>query len=124
MRLTDRFREFVATCQAGRTVDAIERFYAPDVIVFENHARARIGRDACLEYERNALAAQPSAPRLVARASAVDELQGVSFVEWVIRYVGDDGRPMRLEEVAVQRWASGRIVEERFHYEGAVDEGD
>jgi hypothetical protein len=26
--------------------------------------------------------------------------------------------------VAVQRWAGGRVVEERFYYEGMVDEGD
>ena len=45
-------------------------------------------------------------------------------MEWVIRFVGEDARPMRLDEVAVQRWAGGRIVEERFYYEGLVDEGD
>jgi hypothetical protein len=30
---------------------------------------------------------------------------------------------MRLEEVAAQRWSDGVISEERFYYEGIVDEG-
>lgn len=124
MTLHDRLREFVATCQAGRTLDAIDRFYADDVIVFENHERARVGKQACIEYEREALGAGANAPKLVCRASACDENGGVSFVEWVIRYQGADARPMRLEEVAVQRWSGGKIVEERFYYEGAIDEGD
>lgn len=124
MRITDRFQEFVSLCASGRTLEAIERHYAPDAIVFENHERARVGKAACLAYEREALAAQRVPPVLVLRASALDEAQGVSFVEWRIRYLGDDGRPMRLEEVAVQRWAGGAIVEERFFYEGAIDEGD
>lgn len=124
MKLQDLLRQFVATCQGGRTLDAIERFYAEDVIVFENHERARAGKEACLDYEREALASGAAAPKLVARAAACDEPSGVSFVEWVIRYQGADARPMRLEEVAVQRWAGGKIVEERFYYEGAIDEGD
>jgi hypothetical protein len=31
---------------------------------------------------------------------------------------------MRLEEVAVQTWENAHIVQERFYYEGVVDEGD
>ena len=54
----------------------------------------------------------------------MDEARGVTFVEWEIRFVGQDQRPMRLDEVAVQRWSGARIVEERFYYDGVVDEGD
>lgn len=122
--IRDRVRELVQACEAGRTLEALERFYAEDVVVFENYERARAGRVECIEYERDALAKQPHPPKLVARAVAADEASGVSFVEWVIRFEGEDGRPMRLEEVAVQRWSNGAIIEERFYYEGAIDEGD
>ena len=122
--IRDRVRELVRACESGQTLEALERFYAEEVVVFENYERARAGRQACIEHERAALAEQRGAPKLVARAFAADEASGVSFVEWVIRFEGEDGRPMRLEEVAVQRWANGQIVEERFYYEGAIDEGD
>ena len=122
--IRDLLHELVRACESGHTLEALERFYAEDVVVFENYERARVGRAACIEHERDALARQRQPSRLVAKAIAADEASGVSFVEWVIRFQGEDGRPMRLEEVAVQRWASGAIVEERFYYEGAIDEGD
>jgi ketosteroid isomerase-like protein len=124
MSLSDDLRTFVGLCEQGKTLEAIQRFYAEDVVVFENHERARAGRDACLAFEREALARLKQPATLRARAHAVEPQLGVAFVEWTVRFVGDDQRPMRLEEVAVQRWGRGRIVEERFYYEGLVDEGD
>ena len=124
MSLSEDLREFIRLCEQGKTLEAIERFYAEDVVVFENHERARAGREACLAFEREALARLSQPATLRARAHAVEQQSGVAFVEWVIRFIGDDERPMRLEEVAVQRWGRGRIVEERFYYEGLVDEGD
>lgn len=124
MTLEERVREFVALCEAGKTLDAIARFYADDAVVFENHELARAGRAACLACEEQAIARVREPARLKARAVAVDAASGVAFIEWVVRYVGDDGRPTRLEEVAVQRWSGGRIGEERFYYEGVIDEGD
>jgi ketosteroid isomerase-like protein len=124
MDLEERVREFVGLCEAGKTLEAIERFYAEDAVVFENHELARAGRAACIDCEREAQARVKEPARLKARAHAVDAAGGVSFVEWVVRYVGADGRPMRIEEVAVQRWSAGRISEERFYYEGVIDEGD
>src|SRR5262245_33409503 len=120
----ERLREFVALVEAGRSLEAIERFYADDVIVFENQERARIGKVAAVAFERDALAASPAPAVVRAHASAFDPRTGRSFVEWTIRFVGREGRPMRLDEVAVQSWARGTIVEERFYYEGIVDEGD
>jgi ketosteroid isomerase-like protein len=124
MTLVERLHAYVALCEQGATLEAITQFYAPDVVVFENHERARHGRAACLAFERDALAKLPEPARLKAKACAVNAHSGITFIEWVIRFVGVDGRPMRLEEVAVQRWSGGQISEERFYYEGVIDEGD
>jgi ketosteroid isomerase-like protein len=124
MTVAESVRELIALCEQGKSVEAIERFYAEDVVVFENHERARAGRELCLAYERAALARLKEPAKLRAKASAVDAQTGVAFIEWVIRFLGEDERPMRLDEVAVQRWAGGHVVEERFYYEGMVDEGD
>jgi hypothetical protein len=124
MALADQLREFIALCEAGSTVQALERFYAEEVVVFENHERARAGRKACLEFEREAQTQAREPAQLKARSFASNETTSVTFIEWVIRFVSDEGRPMRLDEVAVQTWARGQIVEERFYYEGVIDEGD
>ena len=102
---------------------AIERFYADDAVVFENHELARAGRLACAAYEREAVAKQAEPPRTRAVSSACDDSAGRAFVEWLIRWKTPEGTWMRLEEVAAQRWSGDRIVEERFYYEGVIDEG-
>ena len=117
-------REFAELLAKGRSLDAMERFYAPEVSVFENRQLARAGKAQCLQFEREALAGQPTAPRFKLLKLAINELAGHVFLEYVVRFRSADGRPMRLEEVAVQTWESGLITQERFYYEGVVDEGD
>ena len=123
-KLRERLDEFIALVEAGQTVEAIRRFYAEDVLVFENRELARAGRDSCVAFEQSQLAAQPAAPRMKAVKSAADSAAGTCFVEWVIHFHSSSGRPMRLEEVAAQKWSAAGIVEERFYYEGFIDEGD
>jgi ketosteroid isomerase-like protein len=124
MGLADDLRELVTMCEQGRTLQAIETYYADDVVVYENYERVRTGREECVAYEQQALEQGRGPAKLSAKAQAFDALSGTSFIEWSIRFVGEDERPMRLDEVAVQRWARGRIVEERFYYVGVIDEGD
>lgn len=123
-RLETLVREFAELLMKGRSLDAMERFYAPEVSVFENRELARAGKAQCLQYERDALAGQPEPPRFKLGKLAVNEATGDAFLEYVVRFKASDGRPMRLEEVAVQSWDNGVIIQERFYYEGVVDEGD
>ena len=102
----------------------MQRFYAEDVVVFENRALARAGKQQCIDYEKEQQSRARSPASLRALKRACNETTGVSFVEWLIRFETEGGRPMRLEEVAVQTWRDGAIAEERFYYEGMVDEGD
>jgi ketosteroid isomerase-like protein len=117
-------QDFARMLIKGRSLDAMERYYAPEVCVFENRQLARAGKAQCLQYERDALASHPEPPRFKLVRLAINEHDGGAFLEYVVRFRGTDGRPMRLEEVAVQTWENGLIVKERFYYEGVVDEGD
>lgn len=124
MSLRAHVTQFIQLVERGQTVQAIEQFYAEDVVVFENREMARAGRDKCARFEREALAQYPEPPLAKALATACDEATGRVFVEWLIRIKTQEGTFLRLEEVAVQRWVADRIVEERFYYQGMVDEGD
>jgi ketosteroid isomerase-like protein len=123
-RLEAMVREFAELLQKGRPLDAMEKYYAPEITVFENRQLARAGKAQCLQYERDALANQPEPPRFKVIKMAVDEARGHVFLEYVVRFQSSDGRPQCLEEVAVQSWDGGLITQERFYYEGVVDEGD
>lgn len=122
--LHKRVDAFIGLLEAGRTLEAIEQFYADDVCVFENRTLARAGRQACLAYEREQLAGQPHPPQIRVSRKAIDTLTDTVFLEYTLRFVGAEGRPMCLEEVAVQSWGRGVISSERFYYAGLVDEGD
>lgn len=102
----------------------MDRYYGEEVIVFENRQLARAGRNACLAHEQALLALQPQPITCKVLKAAFDEASGHGFLEYVLRFADPDGSPMRLEEVAVQRWSEAKIVEERFYYEGMVDEGN
>lgn len=122
--LLEQVGALLSLLEAGDTLAIIERLYAPDVCVFENHVLSRAGKQACLDFEREQLAAQKAPPTFKVHVHAVNEADGASFIEHTIRFTGPDGRPMRLEQVSVQRWHRGLIAEERFYYEGVIDEGD
>jgi hypothetical protein len=120
----ERVLSFIRLVEGGQSLDSMRQFYSPDVMIFENRELARAGLDACLAFESKMLASQPAVPSAKAVSFAADDATATSFVEWLIRFTSKSGRPMRLEEVAVQKWERGKIVQERFYYEGFVDEGD
>jgi ketosteroid isomerase-like protein len=122
--LRARLDRFIGLVESGQNLEAMQAFYAEDILVFENRDLSRAGRDACIAFERAQLALRPEPPRLRCIKSAVDAKTGVCFIEWVVRFQSSSGRPMRLEEVAVQKWSEAGITEERFYYDGFVDEGD
>lgn len=122
--MSERFRDFVDLLAKGNTVGAIEKYYSEDVCVFENRELARAGRSKCVEHEQRALQGVAGPPRFKVHRTALDEPSGTAFIEYTVRFADKDGRPSRLDEVAVQTWEGGKITRERFYYEGVVDEGD
>ncbi len=123
MSSTEFVDDFVRLLSEGDTLTAIERYYADDVCVFENRALSRAGRQQCLEYERERLSTLQAKPQFKMHKRAMDADEGHVFLEYTVRYFETDGTAARLELVAVQTWERGKIVQERFYYEGVVIEG-
>ena len=115
--------DYIELVRSGDSLRAIEKYYADEVVVRENRTLSRAGKDQCLEFEQHMLEKTPRRPRIRCKSRAVDSLSGTTFVEWVVRFIAPDGHVMLLEQVAVARWNQDQIVEERFYYEGFVDEG-
>lgn len=122
--LNESVQAFCELLARGESLTAMERFYAPDVCVFENRQLARAGLARCLEFEREALARTAEPPRFKLNRFAVNEQTRVAFLEYTVRFLSPAGRPLRLEEVAVQAWEGDKITSERFYYEGLIDEGE
>jgi ketosteroid isomerase-like protein len=111
-----RVQSLVAFVEQGRILEAIEEFYADDVVMQESNGAATVGKAANLERERAFLGSIADA-RTRALAVTVDEDQAA--INWLFEFTGADGKRYRMDQVALQRWRGDRIAHERFFYDSA-----
>jgi ketosteroid isomerase-like protein len=103
--------------EAGDYVEAIEQFYAEDALMQENQQPPRRGRDMLAAHERKVLAQLKQMRTLPGSWFVVDGERVV--IHWVFEWITRDGKVFVLDELAHQRWAGERIVEERFYFDPA-----
>ena len=118
MPARDRVLELVSYVEAGRIPEAIEEFYAENVVMQENRQRPTAGKAANLERERAFAASVARWHEARARSVAVDGDQ--VLIEWVLDYTTSQGQRIRMEEIAQQVWRAGKIERERFFYDSAT----
>jgi hypothetical protein len=107
--------DFARTVEAGRYLEAIERYYAPEASMRENGAEPRRGLAALIENEKGVLARFQSikASRLGPTLVDGDHVA----IPWAFDFALPGGGSLRLEEIAWQRWEGDKVAEERFFYD-------
>lgn len=113
----DTVESFVALVEACRFIEAMERFYADDATMQENHLPPRVGKPALLAHERGVIASTSGVGARCVRPWLVEGDHVV--IRWVFEFTLADGRRSRLEELAWQRWRGEQIVHEQFFYDPA-----
>jgi ketosteroid isomerase-like protein len=108
-----RIHELIDWIRQGRILDAMEEFYADDVVMTEPYHTTE-GKAANIEREKAFLASVKEWKNFEVKATAVEG--DVSLSEQVMDWTTTDGREMHVEQIAVARWRGGRIVHERFYY--------
>jgi ketosteroid isomerase-like protein len=108
---------FIARVESGAHAEAIAEFYAPDASMQENEQPPRVGRDGLVANERKVLARTKSVRSTCIRPVLVDGDRVA--IRWLFEFEFLDGRTLRLDEIAWQRWRGDRIVEEKFFYDPA-----
>lgn len=113
----ETIERFIARVEQNAHVEAVEEFYAADSTMQENQSAPRIGREAHAANERRVMA---KARSVTSRCIRPVFVQGDRVViRWVFRFEWLDGTVTHMEELAYQRWAGERIVEETFFYDPA-----
>ena len=107
--------DLVKTVEAGRFVEAIERFYDAGASMQENNEAPRQGLAALVENESRILAAFKSI-KGKSLGPALIEGDRVA-INWAFDFERADGTSAHMEEIAWQRWAGDKVVEERFFYD-------
>ena len=103
--------------QQGRIMEAMNEFYADDVVMSENDGEPTVGLAANLEREQ-AFVNNTQWHGLELKDVVVDG--DTSMVRWWMDFTnpGYGGR-LAFTQVAYQRWVEGKIAEERFYYSPA-----
>ena len=108
---------FVALVEGGKTIEAMVRFYAEHATMQENAAPPRVGKAALLQYEEDALATIAEMKATCIRPVFISG--DFVVLRWVFEIRDKQGRSVRFEELAHQRWEGDLVVEERFFYDPA-----
>lgn len=109
-RVVDAFVELV---ESGKYIEALQRYYHPDAVVWENQQPPRIGLDALIENERRVLGAFSS---VTGRAMALLVDGDQVAINWQFEFVGGHAC-VSLMEIAAQQWIDDKIACERFYYD-------
>lgn len=106
---------FVSLVESGEFIDALQRFYHPAAIVWENQQQSRTGLDALIENERVMLSRFTT---ITAHATHVLVEGDIVVINWHFEF-SNGNASIALDEIALQQWAGGKIVHERFYYDPA-----
>jgi SnoaL-like domain len=109
--------QLIALAEAGKFLEAIETFYAPNATAQENGKPPRMGLAALLEHERKVLASFKEVR--VSRADSFVVDGNRAAINWHFEFVDFEGRSHLRDEIAYQLWQDGKIIQERYYYDPA-----
>ena len=117
MSVLENAQKLQEMCGQGQMDDAFEKFYHNDVKVIEAPTgEVREGKDA----QRAAIAQWKNMVKEIhgggINSICADEANNTSTAETWVDVTFQDGNRMKMEEVAVQKWQDGQIIEEKFYY--------
>jgi hypothetical protein len=109
--------QFIARVEQNAHAEAVEEFYAADVIMQENQSLPRVGRDAHIANERRMMARVHKMTSKCVRPVFVSGDKVV--IRWIFHFEWEDGTFTHMDELAYQHWEGDRIANEQFFYDPA-----
>jgi ketosteroid isomerase-like protein len=117
--LKQRVNDLVSYIQNGKILEAMTEFYAEGATMRENSNPPTVGLAANIEREKQFLAYVKQWKSLAVEAVGVDAERGRTLVQINFEFDAVDGKTVKYDQVAVQTWKDGKIVDEKFYYDSA-----
>jgi len=117
MTLKEKTQDIYNLVGQGKLLDAFDKYYAEDVVLTEPRGTWS-GKADCREHEVQFLNMVKEFHGMEVKAITSDEDAGVVMHETAMDVTFQDGTRVNMEQVGVQRWKNGKIVHERFYYQG------
>ena len=109
-----RVQQLVARAEQWKILEAMQEFYADNVVMQDNLNAPTIGLAANLERERAFVASVTKVNEMRAEAVIVDGNRAV--INWRQDLV-INGQRLTFDQLSLQVWENGKIVHERFVYD-------
>ena len=110
----DRVQQLVARAEQWKILEAMQEFYADNVVMQDNLNAPTIGLAANLERERAFVASVTKVNEMRAEAVIVDGNRAV--INWRQDLI-INGQRLTFDQLSLQVWENGKIVHERFVYD-------
>mgnify|MGYP006269609105 FL=1 len=117
MTLKEKAQDIYHKLGQGQLLTAFDEYYHDDVVMTEPRG-TREGKPACRDYEVKFLESVKEFHNLDITAVTSDEENNITMVESAMDVTFQDGNRANMEQIAVQKWQDGKIIHERFYYEG------
>jgi hypothetical protein len=114
--ISERVEQLKQYINEGKILEAMNEFYSDDVVMRENSQSPTTGLEANIEREKQFLSIVKQWNWTEWHATAVNDEEKVSFIEYSFEFVNTDGQTVVYEQAAVQRWQGGKIISERFYH--------
>ena len=111
----DIVEAFAKRLENGEFVEAIEQYYTPDAVTYENNTAPTVGRDNLVAKERGVLAMSREVKAVRVGPSLIEGDNVAS--RWIFSFTNAEGVTRTLEEIAWQTWRGDKLIEERFFYD-------
>jgi len=98
----------------GKILEGFEKFYADDVVMQDNDYPQRVGKDISRQFEEDFVNGLTEFRGAKVINTIISD--GVAVVEWWFDYTHKDFGVRNYNQVSVQRWKNGKIIEEKFYY--------
>lgn len=109
-----RINELIDYIRNGRIMDAMQEFYAEDVVMAEPAYGETVGLAANLKREQQFVDSVKAFKNFEAPSVAIGD--GVAMYENIMDWTDVNDQDIHVEQVVVQQWRGGKIVHERFYY--------
>ncbi|MFY0651517.1 MAG: nuclear transport factor 2 family protein [Cyclobacteriaceae bacterium] len=104
-------------CYEGKMMEALDKYYHDDVKITEMATgEVRQGKEAQRKAIEGWFGMVKETHDGALLSVTANEDTGIACTESWIDVTFHEGGRMKMEEVAVQRWENGQIIEEKFYY--------
>lgn len=114
MEIRDKVNDLVKQVLNGQAMEAFEQYYAENVTMQENSEPKTVGKDANRKREEEFFGSIEEFHSGSAEAVLVDGNQAA--IHWTMEVTVTGDKRVVYNQVALQTWENGQIVDEKFFY--------